>query len=129
MAHFEDLRYGINALRCTFEILANQQGITADELVLIREELVKQHGKYKTDWKNDWLGKLSFDYYFCVEMATVLEEQGELSYKRRERLYYFVTKNEPVQAVWDQLPELSANMFLDKTERDLLKVRKGRRYK
>jgi len=62
-------------------------------------------------------------------MATVLEEQGELSYKRRERLYYFVTKNEPVQAVWDQLPELSANMFLDKTERELLKVRKGRRYK
>lgn len=129
MAHFEDLRHGVNALRCTFEILANQQNITSEELIAIQVELVKINGKYGTDWKGDWLGKLAFDYSFCVEMQTVLEEREELSYKRRARLYRMVTKNPDVQAVWDQLPDLSPNLFLDRSERELLSVRKNRRYK
>lgn len=129
MSYFEDLRHGTNALRCTFEILANQQGVTAQELVVIRQEIVKREGKYETDWKRDWLAKLAFDYYFCVEMQTVLEDEGDLSYKRRQRLYWFVTKNEPVQQIWDQLPELSPNMFLSKDERLLSNAKSFRRYK
>lgn len=126
---YEDLVHATNALACTFELLANQKNISADELMEIREEIVKRDGKYNLDWENDWLGKLAFDYYYCIEMLDVLEAEGELSYKRRQRLYNFVVKNESVKSIWDQLPELSQNVFLDKTERDLLKVRKGRRYK
>ena len=114
---YEDLQHHINALRCTFEIFANNKGITAEELTLIRNEIVNEHGKYETDWNNDWLAKLAFDYYFCIEMQTVLEERGELSYNRRLRLYRMVTKNEDVKKLWDELSELTPNAFLDKTER------------
>jgi hypothetical protein len=126
---YEDLYYATNALKCTFEIYANQQGVRGDELVIIRQEIVKRDGKYSNSWKTDWLAKLAFDYWYCIEMLSVLEEEGELSYKRRVRLYRFVTMNEHIKTVWDELPELSANSFLDRTERDLLKVKKHRRYK
>ena len=114
---YEEMEHHINALKCTFEILANQKSVTAEELILIRQEIVDSQGKYETDWENDWLAKLAFDYYFCIEMSSVLERDNELSYKRRLRLYRMVVMNEDVKTVWDQLPELSPNVFLSKTER------------
>ena len=130
MAHYSNLQHGIHALKCTFEIIAAARyQATPDELIAVQEEIVKSKGKYSTDWKNDKLEKLVMDHGFCIEMAQVLEEDEELSYARRLRLYRFVTMNEEVSATWERVDELSPNLFLDKSERQMLKMKKSRRYK
>lgn len=129
MIDYREVRVHTDALCATFELIAFEKDIRADELLEIQKELVKAKGKYGNDYNNDWLAKLAFDYHFCIEMRDCLDQEEWLSFPRRERLYRFATKNKDIREKWEQFPQLSPNVFLDKEERKLERIPNRRRYK
>jgi|TARA_Y100000052_G_scaffold27308_1_gene34592 hypothetical protein len=129
MIDYEDVAHHIHALKCTFELIGREKNVTADELVAIRQEIVKQNGKYDIDWKNDWLGKLAADYYYCIEQDSRLEEKNFLSANIRMRLYRMATMNKNVKSIWKQLPELDPKCFLQEEEQKTVNVKNKWKYK
>lgn len=111
-----DLEEHINALKNTFGMIGDAQGYSEDLLISIRNKVVEERGKYDVDWKEDPEEKLAFDFYFCVEMMAVLEEEGDLSPKRRLRLFRMATMNENVKKIWDQDPYWDPKAFLDEEQ-------------
>jgi hypothetical protein len=111
-----DLEEHINALKNTFGMIGDAQGYSEDLLISIRNKVVEERGKYDVDWKEDPEEKLAFDFYFCAEMMAVLEEEGDLSPKRRLRLFRMATMNENVKKIWDQDPYWDPKAFLDEEQ-------------
>jgi hypothetical protein len=77
---------------------------------------VEERGKYDVDWKDDPEEKLAFDFYFCREMLTVLEDEGDLSPKRRIRLYRMATMNDDVKKIWSMDPYWDPKAFLNQEQ-------------
>ena len=68
---FEDLEEHVLALQNTFAMIGDIHGYSEQNLISIRHAVVEQKGKYSADWKDDPEEKLAFDFYFCIEMASV----------------------------------------------------------
>ena len=96
----EDLEEHVLALQNTFALIGDCHGYSEQNLISIRNAAVEMDGKYSTNWQDDPEQKLAFDYYFCLEMASVLEDEGDLSEKRRLRLYRMATMNREVKEIW-----------------------------
>ena len=129
MLDYDLIEHHIHALKCSFELIGRAAGITPEELVAVRQEMVNRNGKHSIDWKNDTLGKLCADYYYCIEQDTRLREKHFLSPNIRMRLYRMATMNKDVKQMWDQLEELDASCFLQESEQVFKKVKKFRRHK
>ncbi len=111
-----DLQEHIQALQNTFALIGDAAGYSEQDLISIRHAVVEQKGKYDTDWQNDPEEKLAFDLYYCIEMASVLIEEGDLSPKRRLRLYRMATMNEAVREIWALDPYWDPKAFLDREQ-------------
>lgn len=108
-----DLEEHIQALANTFGMIGDKQGYSEDQLISIRNKVVEERGKYDVDWKDDPEEKLAFDYYYCIEMMAVLEEENDLSDARRLRLFRMATMNKDVKAIWDLDPYFDPKAFLN----------------
>lgn len=108
-----DLEEHIQALANTFGMIGDKQGYSENQLISIRNKVVEERGKYDVDWKDDPEEKLAFDYYYCIEMMAVLEEENDLSDARRLRLYRMATMNKDVKAIWDLDPYFDPKAFLN----------------
>ena len=97
----EDLEEHILALQNTFALIGDCHGYSEQNLISIRHAAVEMDGKYSTNWQDDPEQKLAFDFYFCLEMASVLADEGDLSDKRRLRLFRMATMNKEVKEIWD----------------------------
>ena len=129
MLDYDLIEHHIHALKCSFELIGRAAGITPEELVAVRQEMVNRNGKHAIDWKNDTLGKLCADYYYCIEQDSRLAEKHFLSPNIRMRLYRMATMNKDVKRMWDQLDELDAGCFLQESEQVFRKVKRFRRHK
>ena len=129
MLDYEVIEHHIHALKCSFELIGRAAGVSPDELVAVRQEMVKRHGKHDIDWKGDPLAKLAADYFYCIEQDSRLKDKHFLSPNIRLRLYRMATMNKDVKDMWDQLEELDPNCFLQESEKVFKKVKKFRRYK
>ena len=109
----EDLEEHILALQNTFALIGDIHGYSEQNLISIRNAAVESKGKYSADWKDDPEEKLAFDFYFCLEMATVLADEGDLSEKRRLRLYRMATMNREVKEIWAMDPYWDPKAFLN----------------
>ena len=110
---FEDLEEHVLALQNTFAMIGDMHGYSEQDLISIRHAAVDSKGKYSADWKDDPEEKLAFDFYFCLEMASVLAEEGDLSEKRRLRLYRMATMNKDVKEIWKMDPYWDPKAFLN----------------
>ena len=110
---FEDLEEHILALQNTFALIGDMNGYSEQNLISIRNAAVESKGKYSADWKDDPEEKLAFDFYFCLEMASVLADEGDLSEKRRLRLYRMATMNKDVKEIWKMDPYWDPKAFLN----------------
>ena len=111
-----DLQEHIQALQNTFGMIGDAAGYSEHQLISIRNAVVEERGKYDVDWKDDPEEKLAFDYYFCREMLTVLEDEGDLSPKRRIRLYRMATMNDDVVKIWSMDPYWDPKAFLNQEQ-------------
>ena len=100
MYTYEDLEEHVLALQNTFALLGDMHGYSEQNLISIRHAAVETDGKYSTNWQDDPEQKLAFDFYFCLEMMSVLEDEGDLSEKRRLRLFRMATMNREVREIW-----------------------------
>ena len=110
-----DILEHIEALREAFEIVAENAGYSVADLTSIRNKVVEERGKYGCDW-NDPEEKIAFDYYYCVEQYSRLEEHGDLSDDIRMRLFRFATMNKHVKELWDQAPYFDPKAFLSEEQ-------------
>ena len=110
---FEDLEEHVLALQNTFAMIGDMHGYSEQDLISIRHAAVDSKGKYSADWKDDPEEKLAFDFYFCLEMASVLADEGDLSEKRRLRLYRMATMNKDVKEIWKMDPYWDPKAFLN----------------
>ena len=111
-----DLEEHLTALQNTFGLIGESIGFSEPELMSLRNRVVEERGKYDVNWQNDPEEKLAFDFYYCVEMSSVLEEEGDLSPKRRLRLYRMATMNPSVKKIWDLDPYWDPIAFLDQDQ-------------
>ena len=109
----EDLEEHVLALQNTFALIGDMHGYSEQNLISIRHAAVESKGKYSADWKDDPEEKLAFDFYFCLEMASVLADEGDLSEKRRLRLYRMATMNKDVKEIWKMDPYWDPKAFLN----------------
>ena len=113
---FEDLEEHVLALQNTFAMIGDMHGYSEQDLISIRHAAVDSKGKYSADWKDDPEEKLAFDFYFCLEMASVLADEGDLSEKRRLRLYRMATMNKDVKEIWKMDPYWDPKAFLNEDQ-------------
>ena len=126
---YKKVRIMTDMLAATFELVAANERISKEELLELQSTLVKKNGKYGNNYE-DKLSKLAFDYHFVLEMLEVLYREEWLSFPRRERLYRFATKNQDVQDIWSQFPNMmSPKVFLDDEELKISKINRRHRHK
>ena len=126
---YKKVRIMTDMLAATFELVAANERISKEELLELQSTLVKKNGKYGNNYE-DKLSKLAFDYHFVLEMLEVLDREEWLSFPRRERLYRFATKNQDVQDIWSQFPNMmSPKVFLDDEELKISKINRRHRHK
>jgi len=113
---YEDLQEHVLALQNTFALIGDIHGYSEQNLISIRHAAVESKGKYSADWKDDPEEKLAFDFYFCLEMASVLDDEGDLSDKRRLRLYRMATMNRDVVEIWKMDPYWDPKAFLNQDQ-------------
>jgi len=113
---YEDLQEHVLALQNTFALIGDIHGYSEQNLISIRHAAVESKGKYSADWKDDPEEKLAFDFYFCLEMASVLDDEGDLSDKRRLRLFRMATMNDAVKKIWALDPYWDPKAFLNQDQ-------------
>jgi len=97
-------------------MIGDIHGYSEQNLISIRHAAVESKGKYSADWKADPEEKLAFDFYFCLEMASVLADEGDLSDKRRLRLFRMATMNPDVVEIWKLDPYWDPKAFLNQDQ-------------